>query len=391
MPWAYDEIRRRAVEALAQGKDYIYSLDTIIEIGEKASLAAGAKKTRPKYTGNGKVYVIDSATRSGEMLDLPLPFPGAKKVRADVHPKPAYWVEVEGYHVGSGAKAKVYKEVVPPDNRPKPEPKPYYTLKLLSNKGGKVEVVPFRQRVLIGLISTKNEVLDLNFTGDPLTKLCNFDAREPEQVQVIGIDPNTGKIERGGTTMSDDYVDDASVVVTPLGGVFVDLQLVQLEPRSDYVFCLSEEAASDAEGTTFAGRSLIVRTEPGSQWLAPLASPLSASDVASRVFFTTLDAVKRLKGGDTAPDPSAGFEVMDGEKWRDYFGVAAHTDLHSYFRAEFGNPHMLRINIDTEAGRHGYMTVIGGKPAWHVEKLRGLIARQKAAEGGRRGKGESRC
>jgi hypothetical protein len=150
LPWAYEDIRKKAAAALAEGKDFIYSISTIIEIGEKAAIAAGAKKVRPKFTGTGKVFVYDSAKRTGTYADLPNPFPGQERVRAEISPKPTYWEPIEGYVMGP---ARLWKEVNP--NRPadaKGAPqgdRPYFTMRLTTaGKDSKQEeTLPFHQRV----------------------------------------------------------------------------------------------------------------------------------------------------------------------------------------------------------------------------------------------------
>jgi hypothetical protein len=371
MPWAYEHIRKKAAQALGKGQDYIYSLREIIEIGEKAAIAAGAKKVRPKYTGTGKVFIFDSATRNGTYADLPNPFPGLKKVRAEVVPKPKYWEPVEGYLMGS---ARLWKEVNPnrsADAKGVPQgDRPYFTLRLTTaGKDSKQETLPFRQRVMIALIDKKNQVLELKPTTDLMT-LADFEAREPRDVQVISINPTTGKVDRS-TLPNDDFTEEPDEVFTPLSGLFDGLTLVQPEPTDGYRYTLM--------GQMFAGRSYIVRleqtnelTRPAKRWLAPLESSLSAGDAAQHISFDTFDAVNKAMGREPSAEPNAGFEVLDTEKFRDYFGETEFS-IYEYLNQEFQTTS--RYSADRAATQAG---ILQGKATWHVLKLKEIIQRQKA-------------
>jgi hypothetical protein len=366
MPWAYDDIRKEAADALANGNDYIYSLDKLIKVGEANAIKAGAKRVRPKYTGTGKVFVYDSTTRTGTYADLPSPFPGTKRVAKD-KVAPPYWEPIEGYAIGP---AKLWKEVVPQGDTT--ATKPYFTLNLTTagKDGGAVETVPFRERVMVALIDRKDTVLELKFTSDPIL-LCNFDAREPQAVQVIDIDPTTGKVERK-PMKDDDFTGEPPESFTPLSGLFHGLSLVQTEPNDDYKFTLA--------GQTFAGRSYIVRLGDSTavgRWLAPLDSPLSAGDVNQHVSFETFDAVSKAKGKEPTANPNAGFEVLDAVKWLDYFGMSSDLEVYPFLHREFDVAY--RYAADREAQQRGVMGVLAGKTAWHVEKLREIVNRQKLA------------
>ena len=189
-------------------------------------------------------------------------------------------------------------------------------------------------------------------------------------MQVIDIDPTTGKVARK-PLKDDDFLGEPPEAFTALSGLFNGLSIVQSEPNDEYKFTLAEQ--------TFAGRSYIARlgdTTAVGRWLAPLDTPLSAGDVAQHVSFTTFDAVTKAMGKEIPPDPNAGFEVLDAVKWRDYFGMAGDIEVYPYLHREFDVTS--RYSADREAQRRGVLTALGGKMAWHVGKLREIIERQKA-------------
>ena len=108
LPWAYPIIMAEAQQAAADGKDYDYIPNYFIKVGRDAAKAAGATKDRPKYSGSGKVWMIDPVSHSFETADLPVGFPGSKPAaprweedkKHELRAGPRVWREIGGNRKG---------------------------------------------------------------------------------------------------------------------------------------------------------------------------------------------------------------------------------------------------------------------------------------------------
>ena len=307
LPWAYEDLMAEAAKSRDNGKDHTFpSIAEIIRLGNANMLKLGVTKTKPKYTGDGKVLAVNPKDRTVELTDLPAGFPGRKS-------QIPYWEEVTVANMEKGL--RVWQEVTEKDEAKRKTLGTFYTV-TLPTTDSEPKVVDYRQRLIMARITKKYEVLPIDEAAKAeMLTLIDFDAPEPKPYSVFDIDPLTGVVGRLAV-MSDAFVDDKGAVFTPLNRPFTNLTLVQQEPNADPVFTL---AGMDDK---YSGRSYIVRLDRDSHWLVPLQFPLSIEQVREHVAFVSRDAMLRAAGKEDKPDPTIGFEVMDNERLHDYFGVA---------------------------------------------------------------------
>jgi len=356
LPWAAAEIRSKAQAALLRdGRDYTYSIDEIIEVGNRTAKAAGAIRTKPRYTGEGKVMLIDPTAKTVDMADLPAGFPGTKSINP-------HWEQVTGYDLQTDA--QLWKEV---GGKPA-----YFTFDLPVKDTSKSVTMPFQGRVLLVRMA-KRKLLGIATTSDSLLSRIDFEAREPKRQTVFVIDPMAGTVIRRDDVMDDEiiesYKDTKSQLLTTTP--FTGLSIVSFEPDSvlAFAFSIGEQR--------FKGKSYLLRLEPDSQWIAQLGLSLSIGDVKQHITFNTLDAAM-MEAGEGLPEDD-GYEEMTDAKYKDYFGVEratiTHTDPPS---TQWVWPYNALEQLIGSDNLKAHIRRIDGKDWLHVAKVRELVEKARA-------------
>lgn len=353
LPWACPQITEEANKASSEGLDYVYNIDHIITVGKDAARTAGATRTaKPKYRGDGKVILIDPTNGTVELTDLPPGFPGERK-------NMPHWEQEAGYELQAGA--QLWKEIV--GNK-----KGYYLFDLPLKDSGKRVVFPLHERVLLLRVDRKKELLSISLSADALLNRLDFGAREPMKVDVLSIDPVTGKVERSAMMDNEIVASPDNKMLTALGEPFEGLSLMLIDGGSIFAFTIG--------GQRCKGRSFVVRLEPEGQWLAPLAMRLSTTEVIEHITFNTLQAAAKDAGEVLPIDPNTGFEQLErgqqyDQVWRDYFGFSL-MQIETLLSEQLGS----RVYDDFQ--KAGYHRRDGTKSLWNVAKLRALTEKAKA-------------
>jgi hypothetical protein len=353
LPWSYARIRKEAADAAATGRDYQYSIDKIISEGAKAAERAGATVRRAKYHGAGKCLLIDPVNRTTNVEDLPSNFSVSRVKRQ-------HWAEVDAVSDKDGF--RVWQEI--------DKDAGFRGLRFF-----KIGSESFHsRRVMVARINRRNEVLDLGDTTEVVERI-DFDAREPKDVQVIGIDPTKGTI-RWGTVKDDALLDKARPIA--LHRTLTGLSLYQKDPDSQFLFTLGDEQ--------FRGPSVIVQQDSDG-WLMPIVPTLSIGDVAQDVWFTALNALK-VATGEPSIDTDQLYEVLTDDLVMRYFprpqGWTGHHPLYIALSQMGGGDawltNLLLQKPSEQAKARDLVRIIDDRAMWHVPKLREVVAAVIAEE-----------
>jgi hypothetical protein len=360
LPWAMPIMRAEAAVAIAKGEEYTYSIERVIKVGTDEAIRRGATEApKPKYSGTGQVLLMDPSTKTVTLTDLPATFVNTKRQKP-------WWEEDPTIKLAAGVSVWVEKES---------DAKGYFSYEFPEPVGKRFFL---NQRVVIARITKQNAVLDLGFTNlDHALNSANFHARAPKKVRVFDIDPETGKLSRDFEMMDNEYLEKGDTVETPMSGILDGLTLVQDETKSRHMFSIFDKR--------YAGRSLIVRFDADSRWLAPLATSVSAGDLLQHVSWITLDAVNKAAHIQPVADPNEGFEELDDAKAQDYFGCdMAH--IRDYAVREWGTgdgqahlrQHDMLREIANTDDKDAPVTLI-----YHVAKIRGIVQKWRSLEEGK--------
>lgn len=358
LPWGWDDLlveRKKRHDANAR---QMTLEETLVFVTKIAREKYGVGLTPPRFKAQAQVIIIDPATPAITRADLPNVFPGGKSV------KPHWEKDSTNALIGG---TEMWREVggnitgYYTFELPRPEAEASKPPVVLREKG----------RILLMKVGKSKALMDVPMTVGGLEKLIDFNAREPKRQEGVSIDPATGEVKRIFVRDNEIVESDNNVLIPLTDFEFFDLKMWQSEVTSMYTFTLGEQR--------FRGRSLIVRAEPDSEWLAPLNLSMSAGDVRKRLTFPTLEAIVQANDGEVPENPNEGFEPLNPALTKTYFGVDQ-VSLNNILRDEpgldnvwIGSSSADRRLVEAHFIRKG----ADGVDLFNIDKLREVVNRYK--------------
>ena len=373
-PFAIPVLMAKAEEARAKDEVFEPTLRQIVAIGREAGEKAGVSfKEKSVYTGSNSVPMIDPAAKTVEIVDLPAGFPGTKAAPAV---DGTYWTQNADYQLTTGGmtlpvgklkinsvKTQLWLEVGGPTGYCE------FNLPLLDSRATPVTLRLKSRAILMRVV--QKEVQE-PFPAEEIAQRVDFDAREPKKQSVFDIDPTTGTVVLTADSLLDnEFVESHPDAPTTLldATALAGLSVVQMEPNSLFAFTIN--------GQRFKGRAYLVRLD-SEGWIAPLATPLSASDVRQYLGFPTLEVAKKDAGEELPVDD--GFEALDDEKCMDYFGIepTLGEDGVPNKAATANVERLIEDNVEQAVRLNYYRINADGVHYHNVTKIREMLVQLKA-------------